>query len=250
MRDWIREVAEPQIALRAEIAQSKTMLDVDKAVSQGGGKKIFNELRGLMDRFRTEELKLLELRTQAAQATETDAHRVIVIGTALTIVATLIILVLLTGAVSRPLMSAMRLAESIQKGDLTRRMNVRANDEVGRLCLALNGMVDVLGNQAKETLEAVTILSSSATEISTTVFTTGHINGKNFFGRDRNFRDCGTGEAISPCLQRAGQECLPGSAEGGARFRRRQKSHRRHDESDAPHQGTDGIDWRDRRKTQ
>lgn len=169
MKRWINEVAEPQIALRAQIAKSKTMLHVDAAVSQGGGKKIFNRLRGLMDKFRTEEEKLLHVRTEAAQATEANARRVLLVGTVVTVAATLGILFLLTGVISRSLLSAMRLAESIQKGDLTRRMNVSAYDEVGRLCDALNGMVDVLRNQAQETLDAVTVLSSSATEISTTV---------------------------------------------------------------------------------
>jgi methyl-accepting chemotaxis protein len=169
MKDWLKEVAEPEIALRRQIAESKTMMDVDRAVSQAGGKEIFDKLRELMDEFRTEELKLLELRTRAAQNTEGNAYRVIAGGTALTILATLIILFLLTGAISRPLLAAMRLAEGIQQGDLTRSMKVRSRDEVGRLCTALNGMVDVLRNQTRETLDAVNVLTTSAAEISTTV---------------------------------------------------------------------------------
>jgi methyl-accepting chemotaxis protein len=169
MKDWLEKVAEPEIALRDQIARSKTMMDVDAAVSQGGGKKIFNTLRELMDRFRTEELKLLELRTKAAKTTEETAFRVILLGTALTIFATLVILFVLTGAITRPLLSAMRLAEAIQTGDLTRSMKVKSRDEVGRLCTALNGMVDVLRNQARDTLEAVNVLTTSAAEISTTV---------------------------------------------------------------------------------
>ena len=169
MKEWLKTVAEPEIELRVEIGKSKTMMDVNKAVSQAGGKEIFNRLRDLMEKFRAEELKLLETRTKMAQKTEANFYRVLLLGTAFTVIATLVIVFVLTGAITKPLMTAMSLAESIQQGDLTRRMEISSKDEMGRLCQALNGMVDTLRNQAQESMDAVNVLTSSSAEISATV---------------------------------------------------------------------------------
>jgi methyl-accepting chemotaxis protein len=169
MKAWIKDVVEPEIALRGQIARSKTMMDVTEAVSTGRGEKVFEKLRSLMETFKAQERELLEQRTKAAQGTESRAYSVLVFGTAITIVAAFFISFVLSGAITRPVLAAVDLAEAIREGDLTQNVQNNTRDEVGRLCAALNGMVEGLRSQTRDTREAVDILTSSATEISTTV---------------------------------------------------------------------------------
>ncbi len=169
MKAWIKDVVEPEIALRGQIARSKTMMDVNQEVSRGGGKKLFDNLRSLMETFKAQEQTILEMRTKAAQGTEAKAYGVLLFGTIITIIAAFFISYVLSGAITRPILAAVGLAEAIREGDLTRNVKTKSRDEVGRLCAALNAMVESLRSQTRDTLEAVNILASSASEISTTV---------------------------------------------------------------------------------
>ena len=90
-------------------------------------------------------------------------------GVTVSIILTLLIAYFLAQRIARPILEAVGLAEAISKGDLSRGLQVRSKDEVGRLGSALNTMVANLKSQTEELLDAVNALATNSAEISTTV---------------------------------------------------------------------------------
>jgi methyl-accepting chemotaxis protein len=80
---------------------------------------------------------------------------------------TFIIFYLLSGMISRPFRQAQVFFQAVVDGNLTGRMEVRSDNEIGRLGSALNQMVEWLKNQADQVLEGISVLTASASEIAT-----------------------------------------------------------------------------------
>ncbi|MEM6603682.1 MAG: CHASE3 domain-containing protein [Pseudomonadota bacterium] len=62
MRQWLKDVAEPQIALRREISNVKTMDNVADMVARASGKQYFDEFRNQVELFKRRENNLLQQR--------------------------------------------------------------------------------------------------------------------------------------------------------------------------------------------
>lgn len=167
--DWVKKILEPEISLREEIAKSKTMVDMKAYVNKGEDKIHFDKFKQLMEGFRKKEDDLMAGRQETADKTVSITRKLLVIGTVLVVLLASVITFLLSGRITQPLVSAVDLAESIGKGDLTKTLPVRTQDEVGRLCAALNDMVWKLQNQTKQILQGVNVLTASVAEISATV---------------------------------------------------------------------------------
>lgn len=169
MKRWIAQDVDPLIALRREISQSKTMLDVSKAVADSPGKRTTDGFRGVMLAFVDAEEARLKQQDEMVNQTQRTATRLMFLGSIAVIAAAFLISFVLAGKITRPMVEAMGLAESISRGDLTQGVEVRDEDEVGRLGAALNAMAATIRNQIKRTLEGVNVLAATAAEISATV---------------------------------------------------------------------------------
>jgi methyl-accepting chemotaxis protein len=66
LREWQEQVIEPEIALRQEIGDAKTMNDMAALVKQGEGKRYFDTFRGQIARFMEREQELMRQRRQTA----------------------------------------------------------------------------------------------------------------------------------------------------------------------------------------
>ncbi len=168
-KDWKTQVLEPETTLRKQIAESKTMADMKAYVAKGEDKKYFDKFKELISAFETRENALMGERQKAADATAAFTQKILYVGTFCIFVASLVISFVLAGTLTRPLLEAMGLAESISNGDLTQRLKVQNRDEVGRLGAALNKMGESLRLQIRRSLEVVNVLAASASEISATV---------------------------------------------------------------------------------
>ncbi len=169
IKEWIRNVVDPYIALRKEIAESKTMEDVKEVVAKGEAKKIFDELRELMGTFRRAEEAFLQQRDKNAKDTEEYAHTLLLVGTIIIVGTCLLIAFLLAGTITKPVTKAMELAEAITRGDLTGHVDVKNRDEFGRLSEALNSMADNLRGQTTQVHQGILVLNQAASEITSTV---------------------------------------------------------------------------------
>ena len=73
---------------------------------------------------------------------------------------------LITRSIVKPLSLGVNFAENMSKGDLTQRLSVQQNDEVGQLAKSLNAMADNLKERIKEISSGSTTLSASSEELS------------------------------------------------------------------------------------
>ena len=116
--------------------------------------------------------KLVEINTQQLNDTNKDAAQRY--STAFTMVVTLLIIAtvltllfawLLTNSITRPIASALKAAEEIAEGDLTRTVQVDGTDEAGRLLTAMLKMQSKLRDTLQRISGSATQLASAAEEL-------------------------------------------------------------------------------------
>ncbi|BCA80674.1 methyl-accepting chemotaxis protein [Desulfuromonas sp. AOP6] len=73
---------------------------------------------------------------------------------------------LITRAITKPIFKGVKFAESIAKGDLTQRLDIVQNDEIGNLASALNTMVDKLKDVVANVKSASNNVASGSQELS------------------------------------------------------------------------------------
>lgn len=71
-------------------------------------------------------------------------------------------------SIAKPIKVTADMITEISKGDLTRRLDIKSNDEIGDLCRGVNDLVVKLHNSISQVAEKVDIVVSSATELSAT----------------------------------------------------------------------------------
>ncbi len=169
LKEWVKDAAEPEIALRKQISASKTMADLMSLFTRTNTRAQMGKFDEALAAFKEEQEKLLlDRRSASAQATDTTRN-ILVLGLALVALASLSISYFIARAIANTVGEAVGLAEAISRGDYTRSLQVKGNDEVGRLTHALNEMVQYLREQTRLTMEGINILGSSAAEIAATV---------------------------------------------------------------------------------
>ena len=72
---------------------------------------------------------------------------------------------LITRSITNPVSEAVRIAEALAKGDLTQKVEVSSNDEVGRLMQALNAMVQQLSGIVGRIKETSDMVGTASREI-------------------------------------------------------------------------------------
>lgn len=83
---WISEAVEPQIALRNEIGDAKTMDDMAEIIGEARGEIYFDKFRSQINTFKGRELVLLDERQASLKSTESLVINVTIFGTLLAIV--------------------------------------------------------------------------------------------------------------------------------------------------------------------
>ncbi|WP_434628188.1 methyl-accepting chemotaxis protein [Pseudomonas sp. Z1-29] len=152
-------------AYRAGIAQSFTLAEqgrrdeliklllVDmKTVVDGSGKQL-NDLAQLFS-------KQVSIESQKSQEHYVNSRMIVSLFVVLAALATVVLAMLLTRSIVKPLGEALTAAESVARGDLTRPIETHGNDEVSRLLKALATMQQNL----RQTLLGI---SGSATQLAT-----------------------------------------------------------------------------------
>ncbi len=85
MGGWKTGIADPEIVLRREIGDSKTMDDMARLVGEARGKVYFDEFRSIMKAFAAEEEGLMKARQQENIQTEANTKTIIIGGILLAI---------------------------------------------------------------------------------------------------------------------------------------------------------------------
>ncbi|MBI5247959.1 MAG: methyl-accepting chemotaxis protein [Desulfomonile tiedjei] len=170
LKAWMKDVAQPEISLRKQIASSRSASDIQDLVARGDDKKkSLDKFREVMNSFQENVEGVLKERQKSADDTAAMARQILIAGMVLTAVLAIVISYFLARSITKPLALAVDLAEGISQGILSKKLELEGRDEVGRLCSSLNRMAQSLGDQTRRLVDGINVLAASSSEISTTV---------------------------------------------------------------------------------
>ncbi len=85
--------------------------------------------------------------------------------TVIAVIAAMVIAFRLTAGITRPLNEAVHVAEAISTGDLTAKIEVKSNDEIGQLMNAMKDMVGTLFSSVSQIRQSADTIMTAASEI-------------------------------------------------------------------------------------
>jgi methyl-accepting chemotaxis protein len=138
-------------------ALNKLLLVDMKVIVDGSGKQL-SDLGDFYAQRVDEEGK-------AAGAQYEKSRNIVFVFVLIAALGTIVLALLLTRSIVRPLQAAVTAAEHVADGDLTQRITVDGNDEVTRLLLALDKMQGNLRQAMQHIGSSATQLASAATEL-------------------------------------------------------------------------------------
>ncbi len=169
-----RELAEFQKLWRLYLEEHERLIVLSRGNQKEEARTLQHGVAQLT--FQAANDKLEELVTtiqQSSRQASDDLDRVYdsarvwiasVVGVSL--LAGLVLSVLISRLIARPLSEAVHVADRIAEGDLTVRLPHMTQDETGRLLLAMQRMVDRLGQVISEVREGAGTLASAAAQVS------------------------------------------------------------------------------------
>jgi len=168
----ISDLVEQKQAFGAEVLglmYARKSAEARERATQGQGETIMRQLEGRIAEAVDEENRLLKAREEEVQAARSNLRSMLYGGMAAGVLLGLGLIHFLSRRLG-PLVAGVRLAESIGSGDLTgQTLPVLANDEIGQLSVALNGMQGNLRRMAGDTRAAGADLAAAVQQISAAV---------------------------------------------------------------------------------
>ena len=73
-----------------------------------------------------------------------DINRIFAVGTAISLVITVILGILIARTITRPIMDMRKQAQAMSRGNFSRKVRVYGNDEIGQLAIAFNHLTNRL----------------------------------------------------------------------------------------------------------
>ena len=147
--EWTEKAAEPEIAARREMNEHpESLKDVAALLEAGTGKALLDDIRREFGEFIEIETRLTAVRYNIASETTawTKSLAAGLLGFAIS--AGVVVAVLVSHAIARPLVELVRAAEAVGGGDLDTLIKVRSSDEVGVLARTFNAMASNLKEAA------------------------------------------------------------------------------------------------------
>jgi methyl-accepting chemotaxis protein WspA len=145
IQTWVRDVIEMQTARRQQLGDTPGAADTIGHMPQfQQGSPAVTAVHTLLDEARAEENSLLAQRSQAAADLRRDMTAVLIAGGATCVLLGLAIVYILTRAIMTPLNSLTEAVGRIAAGDRSARVQVTAQDELGRVSQEFNSMAQAI----------------------------------------------------------------------------------------------------------
>ncbi len=133
-KEWERDAAIPQIkAKREEIKNPKTQRDISETLQKGEGKQILGGIRKKFEVFITEENRLTKKRYISASTSSEITIVITLLIIVLSPFVALLIGIVLSNNISKPLTLLKDAANKIAEGKLNHGINIDSKDEIGAL---------------------------------------------------------------------------------------------------------------------
>ncbi|WP_035479894.1 CHASE3 domain-containing protein [Aliagarivorans marinus] len=166
INQWQSQVVEPNIALRTEIGDAKTMNDMASLVGEARGKVYFDSFRAQIAEFIDIEQGLMVQRQATAEAGVTNSNRAMVLGTVIAILLGLGISWMVLKSITVPVNAVAKGLSAMAKGDLTSTIEVNSQDELGRMAESYNQAVEKTNHALREVLSTTDEVALSSKTIS------------------------------------------------------------------------------------
>ena len=178
---WITKAAKPEIDSRREINSHHMTIDDAAGLMQNGpGKNIMDSLRVELKRIVDAEEILIAARSEEQESTSNFAINFSMVGTIAAILIGLSVAFFITRGILTPLQATNNILKDIAEGegDLTIRVPVDTNDEVGELGTSFNAFVEKLQSIIGEISNASSQMASASKEMTEVVEQTSTGIGK------------------------------------------------------------------------
>lgn len=166
---WEQEVADPGIQLRQEVnAGNASQADVIGFFQAAAGPDAAQDARLTLGRLDARAQQVEASRSEEMRAAIDRMRVASVLLTLLAVLGGVAVALWIAGRIADPLTRAVSFAQAVAEGDLTGRIEVRGNDEIGRLVDSLNSMAARLRDVVGEVNQATTQVASAAEQIAAT----------------------------------------------------------------------------------
>ncbi|MEO5353367.1 MAG: methyl-accepting chemotaxis protein [Magnetococcus sp. XQGC-1] len=136
------------------------------ALSFGAARDKLRAMDAVLDELAKLKEEVAKKASEANTALYESSRSTMIILIVVAVVFGLLMGYALANSISQPLQQGVHMAEALAAGDLTQSINIRRQDEVGRLALAMNGMAEKLREVIGEVSTAAEQVSIGSNEIS------------------------------------------------------------------------------------
>lgn len=168
VNNWKAQAAEPEINARREMNRYPiTIEDVADMMSQGQGKILMDSARAKIKEIVDEEEKLIIVRANQQESSSTFGISVTIIGTLLAIILGSAAGYVVIRGIMEPINAMNDILKEIAEGngDLTKRVRVISQDEVGEMGEYFNRFISKLQNIIQQVIESSTKVSEAAEQM-------------------------------------------------------------------------------------
>jgi methyl-accepting chemotaxis protein len=109
---------------------------------------IYDESESMLDRIVEINREVADAASKQAQSDAASARQFMAAVGVIAVLLALIIGFLITNSIVKPVRAAANLAQLIEKGDLSQRLDIQSRDEIGQMSTALNSMAEGLRTKA------------------------------------------------------------------------------------------------------
>jgi signal transduction histidine kinase len=140
--EWNDKSAEPEISARRKMNNHSEMLqDVTAMVEIGPGKRILDRIRTEFQLFIDDEKALMAQRFTAATLTANTATRTTIVLTLVSLIVGGVMALMITLGITKPVHRLAEALSTVAKGDLRQKIEIKTNDEIGKLSQSFNQMM-------------------------------------------------------------------------------------------------------------
>lgn len=175
INEWLINVAEPQIELRREIGNAKTMDDISDLVAESQGKRYFDKFRSQLSTFSERENSLMVTRMATSSATVSNTNIIIIVGIILATLVSIPVAFILSNSIMQPFQNIFKGLKCFSSNELknisstfnnvVQRMSQSA-ERVGVVANTIDSLSQNLSQISNQQASAIEETSASAEEIS------------------------------------------------------------------------------------
>ncbi len=169
--EWSRTVAEPEIKARRQMNEHpESLKNVATLLEKGTGKRTLDRIREQFRLFIEEEERLTAGRFSSASQTSHSTTNTTILLSLVILIFGGIMAIAITRGVTKPVRRLATALGTVAKGDLCQEIEITSNDEIAKLSMSFNRMVDDLRRleedreQGVEQLRQATQVADSANQ--------------------------------------------------------------------------------------